>query len=187
MALVRDISIDEVPADARDVYRRYTEEYGPFLNQVRVFAHRPPALRHIMGMLLENAEHPIISKRYIEIALVVVSRLSECEYCVTHHLPRLIKQGLLRQTVEHILDPNPGLDPVELLVRDWAIIVIKDPRRASVSPVFQGLRQHFSEEQIVELTLRITLCEFFNKFNDALQIEIEPDAIEEMLSLDKVS
>jgi hypothetical protein len=26
------------------------------------------------------------------------------------------------------------------------------------------------------LTLRITLCGFFNKFNDALQIEEEPEA-----------
>jgi len=30
------------------------------------------------------------------------------------------------------------------------------------------------------LTLRITLCGFFNKFNDALQIEEEPEAIERL-------
>jgi alkylhydroperoxidase family enzyme len=38
--------------------------------------------------------------------------------------------------------------------------------------VFERLRQHFSEAQIVEVTLRITLC----GFNDALQIEEEDDA-----------
>ena len=97
------------------------------------------------------------------------------------------KQGEPRQMEEHILDPDPGLNPAELLVPDWAVIVIKSSKRASVSLIFQGLYQHFSEEQVVELILRITLCEFFNKFNDALQIEIEPDAIEEMLSLDKAS
>jgi len=32
--------------------------------------------------------------------------------------------------------------------------------------------------QQVELTLRITLCGFFNKFNDALSIEEEPEAAE---------
>ena len=34
-----------------------------------------------------------------------------------------------------------------------------------------------TEAQIVELTLRITLCGFFNRFNDALGIEEEPEAI----------
>ena len=40
---------------------------------------------------------------------------------------------------------------------------------------------HFSEEQIVELTLRTALCGFFNRFNDALQIGMEDGIIEDML------
>ena len=36
MARVRDIEIDEVPDDVRPVYQRFAEEYGPFLNQVKV-------------------------------------------------------------------------------------------------------------------------------------------------------
>jgi alkylhydroperoxidase family enzyme len=39
--------------------------------------------------------------------------------------------------------------------------------------MFDALRRHFSEAQIVELTLRIALCGFFNRFNDALQIDSE--------------
>ena len=37
--------------------------------------------------------------------------------------------------------------------------------------VFADLRRHFSEAQIVELTLRAALAGFFNRFNDALQID----------------
>ena len=33
------------------------------------------------------------------------------------------------------------------------------------------LRKHFSEEQIVELTLVICVANFTNRFNDALQAE----------------
>ena len=36
---------------------------------------------------------------------------------------------------------------------------------------------------MVELTLRITLCGFFNKFNDALQIEEEPEAAARVAAL----
>ena len=52
MARVRDVGIDEVPEDAKPVYQRFADEYGPFLNQVKIFAHRPIVLRHLMGMLL---------------------------------------------------------------------------------------------------------------------------------------
>jgi alkylhydroperoxidase family enzyme len=43
--------------------------------------------------------------------------------------------------------------------------------------MFDKLKIHFSEEQIVELTWRIALCGAFNRFNDVLQLEIEQDAL----------
>ena len=82
MARVRDVGIDEVPEDAMLVYQRFADEYGPFLNQVKIFAHRPFALRHLMGMLLEMADNPILDKRHLEIAIVTVSAINRCDYCV---------------------------------------------------------------------------------------------------------
>ena len=183
MARVRDIEIDEVPEDVRPIYQRFSKEYGPFLNQVKVFAHRPPAVRHLMAMLLENADDPIVDKRYLEICLVVVSKLNECEYCVAHHTPRLVDQGLPLETVENILEDDcPGLDEVDRLVRDYAVQVDQNAGRMR-DAMFDRMREHFSEAQIVELTLRTALCGFFNRFNDALQIEMEDGAVQEMLAL----
>ena len=182
MARVRDVEIHEVPADLRPVYRRYAESYGPFLNQVKVFAHRAPALRHVMGMLLELAEEAVLPKRYLEIALVAVSKVNECTYCVAHHAPRLVEQGLDPASVAAILDPRPpGFDEVDTLVRDYAVAVTEDPRRMPAA-MLDRLKSRFSEEQVVELTLRITLCGFFNRFNEALGIEMEEGVVEDMLA-----
>ena len=182
MARVRDVEIDEVPDDVRPVYQAFAESYGPFLNQVKVFAHRPPALKHIMGLLLELKDEEVLPKRYLEIALVVVSKLNECTYCVAHHAPRLVDQGLAPDSVASILDDQvPGLDEIDLLVRDYAVQVTNDSGRLR-DALFDRLRKHFSEEQIVELTLRIALCGFFNRFNEAMQIGIEDGVIEDMLS-----
>ena len=182
MARVRDVEVHEVPADLRPVYRRYAESYGPFMNQVKVFAHRGPALRHVMGMLLELADEAVLPKRYLEIALVAVSKVNECAYCVAHHAPRLVEQGLDPASVAAILDPRtPGFDEVDLLVRDYAVAVTEDPRRMPAAMV-ERLKSRFSEEQIVELTLRITLCGFFNRFNEALGIEMEEGVVEDMLA-----
>ena len=182
MARVRDVEVHEVPADLRPVYRRYAESYGPFMNQVKVFAHRGPALRHVMGMLLELADEAVLPKRYLEIALVAVSKVNECAYCVAHHAPRLVEQGLDPASVAAILDPRtPGFDEVDLLVRDYAVAVTEDPRRMPAAMV-ERLKSRFSEEQVVELTLRITLCGFFNRFNEALGIEMEEGVVEDVLA-----
>ena len=106
MARVRDIEIHEVSEDCQPVYQRFSQEYGPFLNQVKVFAHRPPALKHIIGLLLDLADEALLPKRYLEIALVVVSKLNECTYCVAHHAPRLSEQGLSPETVAHMTHPH---------------------------------------------------------------------------------
>jgi uncharacterized peroxidase-related enzyme len=124
----------------------------------------------------------LLPKRYLEIALVVVSKLNECTYCVAHHAPRLVEQGLPAETVAKILEPDcPGLDEVDRLVRDYAVQVTEKPQMMR-DAIFEQLKHHFSEEQIVELTLRTALCGFFNRFNDALQIEMEDDAVQHMLS-----
>jgi uncharacterized peroxidase-related enzyme len=149
---------------------------------VKVFAHRPPALRHIMGMLLELAGEQILPKRHLEIALVVVSKINECRYCVAHHTPRLIEQGLTPEAVAGILDPVvPGFDEVDMLVRDYAVEVTNNFQYIR-DGIFERLRQYFTEEQIVELTLRIALCGFFNRFNDALQIGMEDGVVADMLA-----
>jgi uncharacterized peroxidase-related enzyme len=147
-----------------------------------VFAHRPAAVKHLMGMLLDFADEGCLPKRYLEIVLVVVSKLNECTYCVAHHAPRLIEQGLAPETAAGILEPDcPGLDPVDRLVRDFAVQVTTQPGRMR-DAIFEELKQHFTEEQIVELTLRTALCGFFNRFNDALQIGMEDGVMEDMLS-----
>ena len=182
MARVRDVEIDEVPEDVRPIYERFAAEYGPFLNQVKVFAHRPAVLKHIMGLLLELKDEAVLPKRYLEIALVVVSKLNECTYCVAHHSPRLVEQGLPAETVERILEPDcPGLDQVDRLVRDYAVQVTRNAQTMR-DAIFHDLRRHFSEEQIVELTVRTALCGFFNRVNDAMQIGMEEGVLEDMLA-----
>ncbi len=181
MARVRDVGIDEVPEDVRPVYERFAREYGPFLNQVKVFAHRPPAVRHLMGLLLEFYDEAVLPKRYLEIALVTVSTLNKCEYCISHHAPRAVSHGLSAAAVREILADRPeGFDAVDILVRDYAVQVTNNFNTMR-DAIFEQLKRHFTEEQIVELTLRIALCGFFNRFNDSLQIEME-DGVEQMLA-----
>lgn len=177
MARVRSIPSAELPPDLAAIYERFASMYGPFGNQVAVFAHVPAALRHLMAMLMELREAATLPKRYLELAIVAVSKLNECEYCVTHHKPFLVPEGISAAGVDRVLDyaDHPELDEVDRLVVEYAMAAWTQPNRVR-DGLFTRLRAHFSEAQIVELTLRITLCGFFNRFNDALQIEEETEA-----------
>lgn len=174
MARVRNIAAAELPAPLREVYERYASNYGPFANQVAVFAHVPPALNHIMSMLMELRAAGTLKRRHLEIAIVVVSQLNACHYCVAHHKPMLEVEGLSAAGVDRLLEfaDHPELDDVDKLVVEYATQVTKDPRRVR-DAMFERLRRHFSEREIVELTLRITLTGFFNAFSEALQIDEE--------------
>ncbi|HEX5321678.1 MAG TPA: carboxymuconolactone decarboxylase family protein [Stellaceae bacterium] len=173
MARVRDIAAGELPADLAEIYREFAG-YGPFANQVAVFAHVPAALRHLMPLLMELREAKTLPKRALELAIVTVSQLNACHYCVAHHTPFLAVEGVSAEGAARLLDwrDHPELGPADRLVVEYAIAAWESPNRIPEA-LFGRLRAVFSEAQIVELTLRITLCGFFNKFNDALGIEDE--------------
>ncbi len=176
MARVRSIASTELPPDLAGIYEQFAGAYGPFRNQVAVFAHVPAAMRHLMSMLMELRQAATLPKRYLEIAIVVVSKLNECHYCVAHHKPFLAVEGISPKGIDRLLeDDNPELDEIDRLVIEYARIAWETPNRVT-DELFQRLRRHFSEAQMVELTLRITLCGFFNRFNDALCIEQETEA-----------
>jgi uncharacterized peroxidase-related enzyme len=174
MARVRDIVPDELPPELAAIFRKYAAEYGPFANQASVVAHVPTALRHLMPMLMELRAAGTLPRRYLELAIVVVSKLNACHYCVGHHVPMLKVEGVPEDAVAQIPDrvDHPALDDTDRLVIAYAVAVTRDPHRIG-DATHAALRARFGEAQIVELTLRIALTTFFNLFSEALGIEEE--------------
>jgi len=114
--------------------------------------------------------------------MVTVSKLNECRYCVAHHTPRLVDSGLGPETAANILEPGcPGLDKFDRVVRDYAVMVTSDSKHIPDTLV-TALRQRFDEAQLMELTFRTALCGFYNRFNEALRLEIEDGVIADMLA-----
>ncbi|OYW33491.1 MAG: carboxymuconolactone decarboxylase [Rhizobiales bacterium 12-66-7] len=160
-----------LPPEIAQVYEQFAGGYADFADQAAVLAHVPPALDHIYRMLMELRTREGVPWRYIELAVVVVSKLNACPYCVSHHAPLLAVEGIPADAIEGLPDSeHEAFDEVDRLVIDYARLVTQ--RAWGIrSGVFTQLRAHFSEAQVVELTFRIALCGFFNRFNDALQID----------------
>ncbi len=171
MSRVRAIPPTELPSNVAQIYEAFAQSYGPFRNQVAVFANVPPAVEHLMGLLMELKARKAVPWRYIELAIVTVSKVNQCQYCVGHHTEPLKVEGVSQDAIDLLprYEDNPGLDLVDKLVVEYSIAVTVDARRVK-DILFRSLRDHFTEAQIVELTMRIALAGFFNRFNEALRI-----------------
>src|SRR5437879_2007817 len=104
MARVRNIEAAELPDDLAEIYREFAGSYGPFGNQVAVFAHVPAALRHLMPLLMELRAAKTLPKRVLELAIVTVSQINACHYCDAHHKPFLAVEGISATGADRLLD-----------------------------------------------------------------------------------
>jgi alkylhydroperoxidase family enzyme len=72
------------------------------------------------------------------------------------------------------VEDHPELDACDRAVVRYAEAVTTRSGRMRDAEI-SDLKEWFTDAQIVELTWRIALCGAFNRFNDALQIQIEPE------------
>jgi uncharacterized peroxidase-related enzyme len=165
---------DDLPEALRPLWDRM-KSYGDFENQAGVMAHRAPIFRNVWTLLTELADEAVLPKRYLELCLVTVSLINKCDYCVSHHTPKLAVVGISEAGAARLLDytSHPELDDIDKLVVEYAIAVTNNWGRTG-DAIFARLKQHFTEAQIVEMTWRTALCGAFNRFNDILQLEVEP-------------
>ena len=182
MARVPELTVEDVAEEQRDDFIKYKDLFKDFGNQVPVYAHAPIAMKHVYGMSLESRLAETLPIRLIEIAVVAASFANRCTYCVTHHSTILADLGLDPNAISNLGNKDvPGLTEVELLVRDYAVSVTE--RAWGIrDEMFERLHQHFTDAQIVELTMRIGLTGLFNKVNQALGIEMEEGAMAEFIN-----
>ncbi len=181
MARVPLLTADQdVAPEVRAVFESI-EEMGleRFMNQFRALAHHPSLTQAIHGLMRAYYAESVVERKYLELAILMVSYLNRCNYCVVHHTPPALTNGISAAQLAAIEDGSwrKGrlFDPVERAVLLFAEQMNTRKGRIDES-LFAELGRTFSRAQMVELTVRVGMCEFFNRFNEALQLDIEPVA-----------
>ncbi len=171
MPRVTPLPSSALPPDLASLYETFAAGYADFSDQAAVMAHVPAVLEGLFGMLLELRRQGNVPLRYVELAVVTVSVMNACPYCVSHHTPLLAVEGVPQEAIAQLpASDHPAFDETDRLVVEYATLVTS--RAWGIrDAVFERLKARLSEAQIVELTLRIALAGFFNRFNDALQID----------------
>lgn len=190
MPRVTPIRAEAVPPELREVYERAPRLDDPgsvpapslFLSQIEMLAHTPGILTGLTEVYRWFGQAGTVPRKYHELAIVLVSNLNRCTYCVSHHTPFALESGALEDQIAAIQDGSwrgrrELFDEAEWTVLEFAEGVTLAPWKLP-DELFARLRRHFDEAQIVELTARTALCSFWNKFNDALRLDLEPGVSE---------
>ncbi len=173
-------SESDVEPEVREIFES-VEQMGlqRFNHQFAALAHHLPLMRAIHGLMRAYYQESVVDKKYLELAILMVSQLNRCTYCVVHHTPPALNYGVTAAQLQAIGDgswrDSELFDRVELAVLRFAEQMNTRQGRIDDS-LFAELNQFFDRAQIVELTVRAGMCEFFNRFNETLQLDIEPVA-----------
>jgi alkylhydroperoxidase family enzyme len=116
-----------------------------------------------------------LAGRLREIATIRVGHLNRVAYVVKQHVPELsAPQGLTAAECDALADwqESPFFDARERAALAYVDAITRDVQVSDA--VFDGLRPHFNERQIVELTVLIGTYNMHTRVFAALAIDPEP-------------
>lgn len=183
MARISLCKLQDVSLETRGYYQMSAETWGILSNLIMTLGHCPALTKTLVPFANSFIFYPIdgnnIDRKLRELVINKVSRHNESHYSVTHHT--LIA---LREKVE----------PAKLLALDsWQISnTYSDRERLAIEyaelgsgdsnnvsdQFFDQLHKHFSDPEIVELTVLIGHFNLLNRWLNALQVEDEPEFLQ---------
>lgn len=129
----------------------------------------PEALAHFVPFYTAVIEHGTVERKYKELAYLKTSLINGCEYCFRAHSASGKKNGVTDEQIKALafFYRSPSFDAKEKAVILYAERVTRGAA-AIRPPALDELKQYFNDDQIVELTLAISIANLTNRFNDAL-------------------
>lgn len=173
-AHIEPLGLDEL-AEVEDIISiaRQTSGYVP--TSMRIMAHKPDILRAFGGLIgaimRTETELPMETKWLTAHA---VSTSAGCVYCQAHTAANGEKKGLSADKVQDLLNyrASPLFDDSERGVIEFGLAAGEVPNATNRSH-FDGLREHFTEGQIVEMVSVIALFGWLNRWNDTFASDLE--------------
>jgi AhpD family alkylhydroperoxidase len=138
-------------------------------DMVSTMAMCPPLLEAMET--LGNAVYPggALPRELKELIILQSSINNSCQFCTSSHIDIAKGLGISEDPVKMLQDTE-NLKPEFASAIAYLNAIFKDSNKVPES-MFDSLREHFTEGEIVELTFLIGYINMLNWFNNALQVE----------------
>jgi len=137
----------------------------------RTMANRPEVLKNFVPLYGAIMGPGLIDRRVKELIYLAVSFANECPYCEAAHIAGAKKAGITEDELTALRNEQ---DPPFSAPERAAIQYARELTRVADAPdTRDALNEHFSSEQIVEITLIAAMANFTNRFNNGLGLKPE--------------
>ena len=119
----------------------------------------------INGLLAIKAHVASIDAKLRALVELRVSQINGCVYCVDLHATEARQAGETQQRLDCVAvwRECPFFDARENAAFAWAEALTHVSETGAPDDVYAGLRDHFSDQQIVDLTLIVSLMNTWNR------------------------
>jgi uncharacterized peroxidase-related enzyme len=140
-------------------------------NIQKALAHRPAMLGNFLGFYPSVGRS--LDRKVYEAVYLRVSLINGCQYCTQHHIQGAKRAGLTPEQMRALNEGSySGFAAPEQAALRYAEKLTRTPDGASDAD-FADLKEHFSDEQIVDLHMLIGLANLTNRVTGPLALEVE--------------
>jgi alkylhydroperoxidase family enzyme len=180
VARVKMIPPEGADAETRRVYDGVLRQWGRISNFSKVLAHQPAALEGWMlpndSIRLKNVKADPDYVKILQLVIIKTSALNRSAYCMSHNVPLGKKIGLTDAQIKAAQGKaymrSKSLNARQKAAIRWADAVTRMTARDDEA-AFAAMKKHFSEKQIVELTVFCGMWNYSNRLCEALHVDLE--------------
>jgi uncharacterized peroxidase-related enzyme len=172
----------EVEGEALAIYDRVLRDRGNVPNMFRTMAHRPAIFETIIAHMDAVLKTGTLTTALKELVIVRTSQLNRTPYCLASHTALSKRLGWTDAQLAALENASSSalFTEREKVAIHLAEVMTLDAH-AYTDADFTRLRTFFSEGEVVELMAAIGLFNYFNRFNDLLQMEpTQPASAQEL-------
>ena len=182
MPRISRLNRSEVRPSSVAIYDRTLRDRGNVPNMFRTMAHRPEIFETIIAHMDAVLNTGTLSKALKELVIVRTSQCNRTPYCLASHTAICKRLGWTDTQLEALKDAAASSDftEAERVAIHLAEVMTLDAHNYTALD-FARLRSFYSEGEVVELMAAIGLFNYFNRFNDILEMEpTQPASAEEL-------
>jgi 4-carboxymuconolactone decarboxylase len=172
-----EMRIAGVPESSRSplvrvAYRESRRRYGEVIDPMRIYAHHPRVMLGYAALELATERSNLVDERTKHLAAIRAAMISGCEWCLDFGSAISEEAGVDEADLRELptYASSARFSEREKAALDYATGVSRSPVDVP-DALFDRLREHFDEPQLVELTNAIAIENYRARFNWAFGIE----------------
>jgi len=175
MPAVEPLPLDQV-GEVSDELEALAKANGYTANSFLIMARRPEVARQVLGLVRLIMRNPdsTLDKPLIWMIANICSRVYGCEYCAGHTMKNGTRHGLPLEKAEALWEFRTSslFSPAERAALEVAAAGGQCPADVSEADMDE-LRKYYSDTQIVEIALVISIFGFHNRWNHIMGTPLE--------------